>query len=287
MRSNKLALIICMSAILLCSSCNDVVNKPITVVLGTFDKEVIMLEEILTNKREHEIEGIRLLEGRLNGRIIVVAHTGMGKVNAAMTTMLVIEHAKPSEVIFTGIAGGINPELFPGDIVVAEKTAQHDLGILTPAGISNEGTLNPVNGEQNPVFFPADERLLKLAQRAAKQVELEKAKTDTGEIPAQILQGIIVTGDIFAASTAKRIELRQRLGADAVETEGAAVAQVCFQHGIPCLIIRGISDRANEPSLEDVNKFSELAANNSAKLTIKLVTLLSSRLSLEESGKIE
>jgi len=287
MRSDKLAIIICIEAILLCSSCNSVVNKPITAVMGAFDKEVIMLEEILTNKREHEFEGIRLLEGRLNGRIIVVALTGMGKVNAAMTTMLVIEHAKPSEVIFTGIAGGINPELFPGDIVVAEKTAQHDLGTLTPAGIDNEGTLNPVNGEQNPVFFPADQRLLKLTQTAAKQVELEKAKTDTGQIPAQILQGVIVTGDVFAASTAKRIELRQRLAADAVETEAAAVAQVCFQHGVPCLVIRGISDRANEPSLKNVNKFSKLAANNSAKLTIELVTLLSSQLPLEESRKIE
>ncbi len=279
MTRGNLVTIICISAILLCSCCNRVsVSKhaePITVILGAFDGEVVMLRDRLAGKHEQNIEGIKFAVGRLNGRKVVISTTGIGKVNAAMTTILAIEHFRPSEIIFTGIAGGINPQLRPGDIVIAEKTAQHDLGMLTPTGLENEGAPNPIDGRQNPVFFLADERLLRLAQRASEKLELEKMKTSTEQRPPRILKGVVVTGDVFLASTARAAQLRERLGADAVEMEGAAVAQICYQHKIPCIVIRGISDMAGENSLENVNKFLEIAASNSASLVAEMVTLLS------------
>ena len=230
-----------------------------------------MLQGQLEEKEVHEIEGIKFVSGRLKGRRVVVAWTGIAKVNAAMTTTLLIEHFRPDEVIFTGIAGGINPQLGVGDVVIAEKTAQHDLGTLTPAGLRNEGVRNPVTGEHNPVFFPADERLLELAQRAGQKVKFEKIETDAGERTPKVVKGIVVTGDIFVSSTAKCIELRDRLGADAVEMEGAAVAQICYQHNVPCLVIRSISDKADEKSIDDMQRFLYTAAKNSATLVAEMV----------------
>lgn len=275
MRRAKFVNLVCISAIILCSSCNPVFHQsnsePVTAILGAFPKEVITLEEQVTNKKEHIIEEMKFVSGKLKGKKVVIAFTGIGKVNAAMTSTLMIEHFKPNEIIFTGIAGAINPGLCVGDVVIAEKTAQHDLGTLTPAGLENEGMLNPINGKQNPVFFLADKRLLELAEQAAQKVEFEKIDTDTGERIPKVVKGIVVTGDIFASSTAKCIELRKKLGADAVEMEGAAVAQICYQHNVPCLVIRGISDKANEKSLEDVHNFLDLAAKNSAALVAEMV----------------
>ena len=96
-------------------------------ILGAFDEEVAILEAKLANPKAHIIEGIQFLTGTLNQRNVVIARTGVAKVNAAMTATLIIEHFRPSRAIFTGVAGGLNPDLQLGDIVIAEKTAQHDL----------------------------------------------------------------------------------------------------------------------------------------------------------------
>lgn len=289
MKSSKLGLVVCISVSLLCSSCSSAFveanSRPITAILGAFDEEIITLDEQLTDRQHLEIEGIRFVTGKLKGRKVVLACTGIGKVNAAMTTTLLIEHFKPNEVIFTGIAGGINPRFFPGDIVIAEKTAQHDLGTLTPSGLKNKAVRNPVDGIRNPVFFPADEQLLKLAELAAKRVEFETIRTGAGKRSPKVVKGVVVTGDVFAASAVKCSELRNRLGADAVEMEGAAVAQICYQQNTPCLVIRGISDKANDESLQDVRTFSKMAAENSASLVANIAELLASEFSVEKTGK--
>jgi len=280
MKPFRLFVIICISIVFLSASCSldSQVghSQRVTGILGALDEEVEILEEQLENKNEKEIEGIRFVKGKLKGRSVVIARTGIGKVNAAMTATLLIEHFKPKQVIFSGIAGGLNPELFPGDIVIGARTAQHDLGILRAAGLENKGVINPVTGERNPVFFPADKKLVKLAEQAAKGLELEAIKAGNEERAVKIITGVIVTGDVFAASSAKCVELRARLGADAVEMEGAAVAQICYQRRIPHLVVRCISDKADEKALEDVHKFLKVAAKNSASLTTKIVELLDS-----------
>lgn len=281
------AVLICISAILLYTSCNSAIHRPapqpITAILGAFDEEVVPLKEQLQNKHEQTIEGIKFVTGKLKTRKVVIAWTGIGKVNAAMTTTLVIEHFRLNELIFTGISGGLNPQLLHGDIVIAEKIAQHDLGIWTETGLENRGEINPFTGTRNPVFFIADKRLLKLAERAAEKLDLEKIKTDTGERTPRIVKGTVVTGDVFVVSTAKRTDLRNRLTADAVEMEGAAVAQICYQHNIPYLAIRSISDKADEKVNEDLDKFTDIAAKNSAGLTAEIVGLLSDSQTIENN----
>jgi len=284
MKQTKQIILIYISALFwLGSAFAAEVPQSITAILGAFDEEVIMLQQKLTEKSERQIEGMKFVIGHLKGRKVVIAWTGIGKVNAAMTTTLLIEHFRPNEVIFTGIAGRINPQLSVGDIVIAEKTAQHDYGLLTTSGMENKGPPNPITRTRNPVFLPADKRLLQLAEKAAKQIEFEKIETINGTKSPRVTKGIIVTGDIFVASGAKCAELRKRLSADAVEMEGAAVAQICYQQAVPCIIIRSLSDNADEKAVEDMDKFYKVAAGNSATLVANMIEQLSPRISVEVS----
>lgn len=240
-------------------------------ILGAFDKEVTLLEDRLTNRRQRTIEGIRFSSGQLNGRHVVVAWTGVGKVNAAMTTTLLIEHFKPKHVIVTGIAGAVNPELRPGDIVIAKKTAHHDMGTIWPEGLFFKGVKSRLDGMENPVFFPADDKLLNDARRAADRIKLESVEITSGRKPPSIITGVVVTGDSFIASADKCAELRKRLDADAVEMEGAAVCQICYQRRIGCLVIRSISDNADEGAVFDKQMFYLLAAKNSSDFVAEIV----------------
>jgi adenosylhomocysteine nucleosidase len=243
-------------------------------VLGAFGQEVTLIEESLIDARAEQIEGITFTSGRLAGRRVVVGWTGVGKVNAAMTATLLIEHFKPGKVIFTGIAGAVDPKLEPGDIVIAERTAYHDMGTLGPEGLEPGGVKNRLTGEPNPVYFPADPQLLAAAREAAEQVTFGPVSRTAGSRRPRVVLGTIVTGDAFIASKQKSAELRARFGADAVEMEGAAVAQVCFQRGIGCLVIRSVSDKADEDAVTDKQMFYATAARNSAALVAQIIDLL-------------
>lgn len=281
MRYIRVVVTICISIFLLFCSSSLGDEHSVTAILGALDEEVALLEEKVTERKEQKIEGIRFITGEIKGRQIVLARSEVGKVNAVMTATLLIEHFRPSEVIFTGIAGGIDPDLHLGDIVIATKTAQHDFGTLTPKGIRYWGARNPIHGKENPVFFPADTKPLALAEISSNRIKLEKIKIGKIERTPEIKKGVIVTGDVFISSPSKKIELRQGLQADAVEMEGAAVAQICWQQGTPCIVIRSLSDIAGEDAELVYEEFKKIAARNSAKLVVDLVE----QLGLEQSLK--
>ena len=292
MRYRAVGAVVCISVVFLLSSCSspvqetrEVSSEPITAILGAFEREITLLVDELTDTQEQRIEGIRFVSGKLSGKRVVIAFTGIGKVNAAMTTTLLIEHFKPDKVIFTGIAGGVNQQLQPGDIVIAEKTAHHDMGTLWPEGLFHKGVKNRLNGWENPVFFESDEQLLKLAERAAQQVEFSSIRIISGQRSPKVIKGVVVTGDSFIASADKCAELRKKLNADAVEMEGAAVAQLCFQRGIGFLVIRSISDNADEGAVLDKQTFYILAAKNSSNLVIEMIDLLGAELSSDNKAQ--
>jgi adenosylhomocysteine nucleosidase len=239
--------------------------------------EVETLEKQLTQKKERTIQGIRFTTGRLQERAVVLAYSGIGKVNAAVSATLLIDQLRPSHVIFTGIAGGINPDLGPGDIVIGARTAYHDYGELTPRGFQVGPTKDPRTGKQNPLFFPADAGLLTAAEKVAAELKLSPLKTRAGARTPQALKGVIVTGDVFVAAPAKKAELRKDLKADAIEMEGAAVAQICWQQRVPCLILRGLSDSADDRAEEDYRAFAKTAAHNSALLVLGILARLEPR----------
>lgn len=282
MKRTILILATCIFIFFLISCLSSAEAGALTGILGASTEEIMLLEGKVTDAEEQYIEGIRFVVGEMEGRRVVLASTGVGKVNSAMVTTLLIEHFRPSEVIVTGLAGGLNPDLLPGDMVIAERTAQHDLGSLTPDGLRNWGVRSPVTGERNPVFFPADVRLLELAETSGRRVEFEKIKTDEIERSPQVITGVVVTGDVFVSSSAQRLQLRQNLQADAVEMEGAAVAQICWQQDVPCVVIRCLSDIADESAGQDYQDFYEIATRNITILVADLIKQLASRQFLED-----
>jgi adenosylhomocysteine nucleosidase len=302
MRYYKIGAVVCLSIVLLLCSCSSPVNRiretteekqvteeissePVIAILGAFEQEIILLEDELIDKQQQIIEEIRFVSGNISGKKVVVAFTGIGKVNAAMTTTLLVEHFKPNKVIFIGIAGGVNQQLEPGDIVIAEKTAHHDMGTLWPEGLFHKGVKNRLSGWENPVFFDSDEQLIKLAERAAQQVEFSSIQIISGRRSPKVVKGVVVTGDSFIASADKCAELRKKLNADAVEMEGAAVAQLCYQRGIGFLVIRSISDNADEGAVLDKQTFYILAAKNSSSLVVEMIDLLGAELSSENKAQ--
>jgi adenosylhomocysteine nucleosidase len=245
-----------------------------TALLGAFGEEIRLLVAELEDKEAVDVSDVRFWTGRLRGRRVVIAMTGVGKVNAAVVTALTYHRFRPSHVIFSGIAGGLDPELHPGDIIIASQTFQHDLGRLTDDGVTLRGARNAVTYMRNPVDFAADPRLLKLAQEAAKHVTLDPIATPDGKRTPKVVTGAIATGDVFVSSPRKRRELHETMKADAVEMEGAAVAQVCHQWAVPCLVIRCISDRADDNAVLDSRLFRVTAAHNAAALVAAIVARL-------------
>ncbi|MBN8826448.1 MULTISPECIES: 5'-methylthioadenosine/adenosylhomocysteine nucleosidase [unclassified Spirosoma] len=251
--------------------------KPITGLLGAFGAEVALVKESLQKPKTVVVDGITFTCGRIGKQRIVVAETGIGKVNAAMTTSLMLDHFRPSRILFTGIAGGTNPDLQPGDIVIAGRTAHHDYSSITDKNTPTRQTRNAITKEFNPVYFPADSSLMHLAEKVVKTVSLEGIPLASGGVsdrPVKVVTGTVVTGDVFVASVDKVKSLRTDFGADATEMEGAAVAQVCYQIQVPHLIMRSLSDRADAEAHIAYDKFYPTAARNSAKLVIALVKAL-------------
>lgn len=249
-------------------------SRPVTGLLGAFGAEVTLVKQTLQKPRTVLVDGIQFTTGRIGKQRVVVAETGIGKVNAAMTTALLLRHFRPRRVLFTGIAGGTNPDLQPGDIVIGRQTAHHDYGSITDKNQPTRQTRNAITHEFNPVYFPADSGLLLLAERMAKTLSFEGIPLTSGQVSqraVRVMTGTIVTGDVFVASADKVSSLRGDFGADATEMEGAAVAQVCHQIQVPHLIIRSLSDRADADAHVALDKFYPTAARNSANLVIAIV----------------
>ena len=252
-------------------------TRAVTGLLGAFGAEVDLVKESLKKPKTIMVDGITFTTGRLGKQRVVVAETGIGKVNAAMTTALLLDHFHPRRVLFTGIAGGTNPDLQPGDIVIAGQTMHHDYSSITSQNTPTRQTRNAITKQLNPIYFPADSALLRLAETVVKQVTLAGIPLASGGVsnrPVKVITGTVVTGDIFVASVDKGKSLRTEFGADATEMEGAAVAQVCYQLQVPHLIIRSLSDRADAEAHIAYDKFYPIAARNSANVVMAIVKAL-------------
>jgi adenosylhomocysteine nucleosidase len=234
--------------------------SPLFGVIG-ITREVAPVEERLEGATVTRIQGMVFTSGTIAGARIVTVRSGAGKTNAAIAATLLVDRFMPSAVIFTGTAGAIDPELNPGDVVIGTAVGYHDFGSVAAAGFVRSPTRNPASGQSDPAFFPADPKLLSAARRAAAST---KAAT-------RFREGLIVTGDAFISNPAHRDELRNELKASAVEMEGAAVAQVCARFGVPMLVIRSITDRADGSASGSYTRFVETASRNAADLAIATI----------------
>jgi adenosylhomocysteine nucleosidase len=249
-------------------------ETPPIVILGALEIETEPVAAVLEGREAVEVQGVHGVAGRLAGRRVVVAATGVGKVNAAMTTALVLAQLSPAAVLFSGIAGALDPQLQPGDVVIGEKLVQHDLVDETGDGPVLRSVRNPRDGTPNPTVFESSPRLLALARLAARGTDLEPDAAGDGARPPRVVFGTIATGDSFVRSGPKKDALREHVGAQAVEMEGAAVAQVCHQGGVPFLVVRGLSDRAGNDARGEAQRHRGVAARNAARIAVAVARQL-------------
>jgi adenosylhomocysteine nucleosidase len=249
-------------------------SQPVTGILGAMTDEIRVIEAAMTDKATEKVCCVTFITGKIGGRRVALAKSGIGKVNAAITASLLASRYEPREILVSGIAGGLSPDVRPGDIVIAARTVQHDFGAVTEKGFEPKTIDNLITGERSLGYYAADARLLALAQAVAPNVHLTRIATSEGERAPAIRTGTVATGDVFVASAAKKEELRRVFEADAVEMEGAAVAHVCHRFGIPCLVIRSVSDSADAGAKVDMKKFIQTASTNSGALVIELVKRL-------------
>jgi len=218
-----------------------------------------------------ELHGVTFTSGTVGGARVIAVRTGVGKVNAAMAATLLVDRFAPAAIIFSGTAGAVDLDLRPGDVVIATAVGQHDFGAFTEKAFVRTRTRSPISGELDPVLFPMDARPLDAARRAAKATRLSALEGREQEPAPLIHEGPIVTGDAFVASPALRTDLRATFNARAVEMEGAAVALVCARAGVPLLVIRSITDRADGEATGSYQKYVEGASRNAAELALATV----------------
>lgn len=216
-------------------------------IIGAMNEEVIELKNIMTDIQVEKIGNLEFFKGNLLNKEVVLVEGGIGKVNAAICATLMIEHFKVSKILFTGVAGGTNPDINIGDIVIGVDQIEHDFD-STAFGYA----LGQIP-RMDTYIFEADRELADLAYSVA----VEKFGRE------KVRKGRIVSGDEFVASVEKIKWLRDTFNADCTEMEGAAVAHVCHVFKMPFLIIRAISDKANHDAKVDFPEFVKLAAKNS------------------------
>lgn len=226
-------------------------------IIGAMEEEVTILRENMTDKEVKTIAGCEFTSGKMNGVSVILLRSGIGKVNAAMSTSILLERFKPRAVINTGSAGGYDPKLNVGDIVISSEVRHHDVDVTA---FGYEYGQVP----QLPPAFIADKELVTVAEEAAKEIE-----------GIQIVKGLIATGDSFMDDPKRVAYIQDKFtNLQAVEMEAAAVAQVSHQFEVPFVVIRALSDIAGKQSDVSFEQFLEKAALHSSTLVMKIVAAL-------------
>lgn len=243
----------------------------LTLILGAMPSEVIAVNDALTSAGEGELEGYPFQRGRLGKRTVVVAVTGVGITNAAMTAALFIQHFRPEELVYTGSGARINPEIRTGDIVISKKTSHHNAGSWTETGMVYRKVRGPLHGQMTPYEYAADPRLLKIARTAARTFPAKTIRVGGETYEAKIRVGTIGSGDVFGLTRLKIADIRKKLGCDLIEMEGSAAAQVCWQLGVPHLVIRSGSNLAQPSPGKHYRRLGQIAAHQAARFTAHFV----------------
>lgn len=223
-------------------------------IIGAMEPEVVHLIESLEKPAFETVAGIEFVSGILEGKQVIVTRSGIGKVAASLATSLLIEKFAPDVVINTGSAGGFVDELAIGDIVISSEVRHHDVDV-TAFGYEI-GQM-----AQQPAAFMPDTKLVTAAKTAI---------TSLGEVKA--IEGLICTGDSFICDPERtKTMLANFPTMAACEMEAAAIAQVCHSFETPFVVIRSLSDNANDDSPVDFDAYIVKAGHHSALMVIALI----------------
>ena len=210
--------------------------------------EVEGIVKMMENKEEQTIAKITYHKGKIFGREIVCCECGIGKVNAAMSTQIMIDLYAPEVIINSGIAGSLSGDIRIGDIVVSDDCVQHDMD-----GTEMGDPLGQVQfNDEKRTYFPADKETADKLYAACRIID-----------GIRVFRGRIASGDVFVSSHERRQRIADMFNALACEMEGAAVGTVCYRNGVKFAILRSISDDFNQNEYSDFRQFCLLAAEHS------------------------
>lgn len=222
-----------------------------TGIICAMNLEVEGVLNLMTNTEEKTIDGVTFYKGFLGKSEVVAVECGIGKVNAAICTRMMIDFYNPDCIINSGVAGALSTQVSVGDIVVATSAVQHDYD--TTAFGDPKGLITCPEG--NIINFPADEELSQKLFEAAEEL------SDT-----RVFRGVIATGDEFVHSPERRLALGEEFSALACEMEGGAIAQVCYRAKKPYCILRSISDDLTNNTSMSFDEFKIMAAEKTVKV---------------------
>lgn len=224
-------------------------------VIGAMELEVEELKSMLSDEKITEKAGMEFFEGTLNGASVVIVRCGIGKVNAALCVQILADLFGVTHIINTGVAGSLNTGLDIGDILISQVAQHHDMDV---SALGYEPGIVP---QMDCSIFMADQKLIDLALCSCQKVNPD----------IHTLVGKVVSGDQFIAQKEIKNRLIHVFHGDCAEMEGAAIAHGAYLNRIPFVIIRAISDKADDSAEMDYPSFERAAASHCAKLVKEMV----------------
>jgi adenosylhomocysteine nucleosidase len=224
-------------------------------IIGAMDEEVDILKEIMEIQETVQKSGLKFYIGRLEDKDVVLVRCGIGKVNAALCTQILLSEFNVNTVVNTGVAGALHNELGVYDIVISTDAMYHDFDTTV------FGTKIGEIPRMDTSIFKADEKLID----AAYESSIEEVRSH------KVVKGRVVTGDIFISSKELKDKLVNELGAYCGEMEGAAIAHVCHVNEVPFVVIRAMSDKADGSADVTYEEFVQEAAHNSKDIVLNML----------------
>lgn len=218
-------------------------------IIAAMNEELEILLSEMTLKESTVKANMTFNKGKLWGKDVVAVVCGIGKVNAAICTQILASEFGVDKIINVGVAGGISKEIYPGDIVIADNLVEHDMDT------TSFGDPHGQIPRMDTFDFKCDKELVEAAKKACANTK--ELNTFTGRI---------VSGDVFVADLEKIKWLEKEFKALSCEMEGASIAHTCYLNNIPFVVIRSISDNANNGAHMDFQKFTPIAVKNSTAI---------------------
>ena len=224
-------------------------------IIGAMEEEVRLLIDEMKEKKESQIAGMTFYEGSLRKKNTVIVQSGIGKVNMAVCTQILIDRFDVTHLINTGVAGGLYKDIEVGDIVISSDALQHD---MDATGFGYDPGVIP---RMETSVFQADKEMIKTAREVCREVNPD----------IQCFVGRVVSGDQFISDNEKKHQLISDFDGYCAEMEGAAMAQAAYLNQVPFLILRAISDKADQEAAGSYEEFEKMAIQHIVRLVLGIL----------------